>query len=373
MRADADGLYRLSLDLPGARSEIVIGAGALGAAHGLADWVRGRTLFLLSSRPVWDLHGAALDDLRQHAAKSVELDVADGEAAKTVATADWLWQAMLEAGGKRDSRLITLGGGTVGDLGGFVAGCFLRGIPFAQVPTTLLAQVDAAIGGKTGVDLPQGKNTVGVFHHPAWVIADTALLGTLSRDELRAGLVEVVKMAFLLDVALLERVERDLDALLAGDAAKLAPVVAAAAAAKLGVVADDPTEGDRRRLLNFGHTLGHAIEASLGYQGLRHGDAVGYGLLFALRLACRRGLEGREAARLQTLLQRFELPPLPALEVEDLLAHMSRDKKATEGGLVWVLPQRLGQGYMTRDVTPDEVREELASFLTEPLAPPAAG
>jgi len=296
------------------------------------------------------------------AARTVVLQVPDGEAAKQIGVAERLWQEMLEVG-KRDSRLLCLGGGSVGDLGGFVAGCFLRGIEFAQFPTTLLAQVDASIGGKTGVDLPAGKNTVGLFHHPTLVVADTRWLASLDPAELRAGLAEVIKMAFLLDPDLLRQVEDHLPALLAGEPQQLASVVAAAVAAKCSVVESDPSEGDRRRLLNFGHTLAHAIEAATDYRALRHGDAVSWGMLFALRLAERRGLPTAAAERLRALLLRLDLPPLPALRAAQLVELMARDKKATEDGLVWVLPARLGEGRMVGDIQAAEVLSELEDFL----------
>jgi 3-dehydroquinate synthase len=365
-------LYRQQLDHPRGRTEILIGAGVLGRAGEQLDaWLRGRPLFIVSTPRLRDLHGAALDGLRALAARVVELEVPDGEIAKSVAHAHRLWNEMLAAGGKRDSRLLTFGGGSVGDLGGFVAGAFLRGIDYAQVPTTLLAQVDASIGGKTAVDLAGGKNSVGLFHHPAWVLADTALLATLPPGELRSGLVEVVKMAALLDPPLFARVEKGLDALLAGDAEALAPVVSAAAAAKCRVVEADPEEGDLRRVLNFGHTLGHAVEGVLGYQGLRHGEAVAYGMLFAVRLAERRGLRPEFGERLRRLLARFDLPPLPALDPEELWAFMTRDKKATEAGLVWVLPDWaaddvFGHFRMTSDVSRGEVLAALRAFVRGP-------
>ena len=349
---------------------VLVGEDALVTARpDLIRWIQGRTVFLISSAPILALHGERLDALRGAAARWVVLEVEDGEAAKTVGSAERLWNAMLAAGGKRDSRVLAFGGGSVGDLAGFVAGCFLRGLEFVQVPTTLLAQVDAAIGGKTGVDLPGGKNTVGLFHHPAMTVCDTALLPTLPRGELRSGLVEVIKMAALLDPELLARVEEDLDALLAGDPAVLGPVVAGAAAAKIGVVERDPDERGERRLLNFGHTLGHAIESSCAYAGLRHGEAVAYGILFALRLAERRGLGRDFSGRLRALLVRLDLPPLPPLDPAELVAIMARDKKAREGGLVWVLPARLGEGTMTSGVPWEEVSAELAELLRDPLTP----
>ncbi len=368
-------VHRQKLDHPGGRTEILIGAGILGGGRAggaptdavpeLADWLAGRTVFLLSTPRLAELHGGVLERLGRDAARAIPLEVPDGEAAKDLSQAGRLWQEMLAAGGKRDSRLITFGGGSVGDLGGFVAGCFLRGIEYVQAPTTLLAQVDAAVGGKTGVDLPGGKNTVGLFHHPQRVVSDTSLLATLPRGELRSGLVEVVKMAMLLDVALFERVEESLPALLAGDAEALAPVVAAAAGAKCAVVERDPVEGDWRRILNFGHTLGHAIESALGYRHLRHGEAVAYGMLFAQRLAAPE-LEGEARERLLRLLARFDLPPLPALDAEELYGFMGRDKKATEKGLVWVLPRALGRGEMVSGIPRERVRGELAGFLADP-------
>jgi 3-dehydroquinate synthase len=363
-------LHTLTLRHPSGSTPVLVGEDALVSAHDrLAEWASGRTVFLVSTPRVLDLHGHRLEALRRGAARWTVLEVEEGEPAKTVDSAGRLWNAMLEAGGKRDSRVVAFGGGSVGDLAGFTAGCFLRGVEFIQVPTTLLAQVDAAIGGKTGVDLSGGKNTVGVFHHPAFVVSDTSVLPTLPREELRSGLVEVVKMAALLDVDLLARVEERLDALLAGDPAELGPVVAAAAAAKVRIVEIDPTEQNERRLLNFGHTLGHAIESACGYAGLRHGEAVAYGMLFANRLAVRRdrGLAGL-AERLRSLLARFGLPPLPALDPEELISLMARDKKARESGLVWVLPAVAGEGRMVEGIGMEVVREELRGFLRDPLA-----
>ncbi|HVT59729.1 MAG TPA: 3-dehydroquinate synthase family protein [Thermoanaerobaculia bacterium] len=366
-RSPQPELHRLLLRHPGGFTPILVGQGALAEARPeLERWLAGRTAFVVSTPRVLALHGERLAPLRDAAAQLRLLEVEEGEAAKTVATAERLWSQMLLAGGKRDSRLIAFGGGSVGDLAGFAAGCFLRGIEVTQLPTTLLAQVDAAIGGKTAVDLPGGKNAVGLFHHPAHVLCDTALLATLPREELRSGLVEVIKAAALLEPALLARVEGDLAVLLAGDPAALAPVVAAAAAAKVGVVERDPDERGERGLLNFGHTLGHAIESALGYAGLRHGEAVAYGMLFALRLARRRGLDAAVAGRLGGLLLRLGLPPLPALDAQELAVRMARDKKARERGLVWVLPAALGDGRMVEGIGWEEVMAELRAFLRDP-------
>jgi 3-dehydroquinate synthase len=351
---------------------VLVGEEALEAAQlELGPWWRDRTVFLVVSHEVDRLHG---DSVRQpiaaEAARVVTLKVPDGEGAKTMVEADRLWQAMAFAGGKRDSRLITLGGGSVGDLGGFVAGTFLRGIEFVQIPTTLLAQVDASVGGKTGIDLPSMKNAVGLFVHPEAVVADSRLLSTLPEPELRAGLFEVVKMAVLLDPPLLERVEEELAHLLAGDPVRLSEIVARSVAAKARIVERDPRERDERRLLNLGHTLAHAIEAQQGYSGLRHGEAVGYGMLFAFRLACAGGLDRELASRIHRLIARIGLPPLRAVAVDGLWEAMTRDKKARQGGLVWVLPVGLGEGRMVSGIDPSAVRSHLQDFLEDPLARP---
>lgn len=361
-------LYRLALHHARGRTAILVGAGALEeAGEELSTWAAARTLFVVSTPRVLALHGRSLEPARARAIRSVTLEVDDGEGAKTLATAERLWTDMLAAGGKRDSRVLAFGGGSCCDVAGFSAGCFLRGVEVAQVPTTLLGQVDAAIGGKTAVDLPAAKNSVGLFHHPALVVSDTRLLTTLPIEELRSGLVEAVKMAFLLAPELLSRIEGDLERLLAGDPEALAPVAAEGAAAKIAVVEGDPEEHGARRLLNFGHTLGHAVETALGYRGLRHGEAVAYGMLFALRLATSRGLPQADAGRLRSLLARLGLPPLPPLDADDLQRAMTRDKKARESGLVWVLPVRLGEGRPVADVGAAEVRRELPAFLRDPF------
>ena len=364
-------IARLALRHPAGTTPVLVGEDALAAAlPDLRAWVSGRTVFLVTTPRVLGLHGECLDSLAEAASRWVVLEVEEGVGAKAVGWAERLWNGMLAAGGKRDSRVVAFGGGSVGDLAGFAAGCFLRGIGFVQIPTTLLAQVDAAVGGKTAVDLHGGKNTVGLFYHPSLVVCDTRLLPTLPREELRSGLVEVVKMAALLDPDLLVRVEETLDALLDGVPAALGPVVAGAVAAKIGVVERDPEEHGDRRLLNFGHTLGHAIESACAYGGLRHGEAVAYGMLFALRLALRRGLDRGTAERIASLLGRFGLPPLPALDPGELIALMARDKKARESGLVWVLPRALGEGRMAGGISRDEVRGELESFLPAPFRLP---
>lgn len=365
------GVTRMTLRHPSGTTPVLAGDGALEAfVQEISGWIADRTVFVVTSPRVWNLHGEAVMPILSTAADGTRFEVPEGEAAKSVATAERLWGAMLAGGGKRDSRIIAFGGGSVGDLAGYAAGCFLRGISFLQIPTTLLAQVDASIGGKTGINLPAAKNSVGLFHHPWATIADTRFLGTLPVEELGAGLMEVVKAGVILDSGLFEDLEKELDQLLTGDAASLAPIVARAAQAKIDVVEKDPNEHDLRRLLNFGHTLGHALEARMEYKALRHGEAVAFGILFALRLAARRGLHRDAVDRIHSLIGRFTLPELPQLEAEELLELMGRDKKARESGLVWVLPTRIGSGQLTSEVSEKEVRQALDDFLKAPLGRP---
>lgn len=360
--AHADG----ALHLRHARGEtrIVTGegclAGAVAAHPGL--W-QGRTVFLISSPTVLRLQREALGPLRAAVPGLVELVVPDGEAAKSVEVAGRLWEEMACAGGKRDSVVVAFGGGSVGDLAGFVAATFVRGVAFVQLPTTLLAQVDAAIGGKTAIDIAAGKNLVGAFHQPELVVADSRMLGTLPPAELRSGLVEAIKMAALLDLDLLARIEADLARLLDGDPAALAPVVRGAAAAKVGVVQRDPFEGGERQLLNYGHTLGHALEAAAGYGTMLHGDAVAWGMRFCHRLALRRGADASFLTRIEHLLDRLGLPALPPVGVREVVANLARDKKARQSGLVWILPMAPARGERTTGIGEAEVASEVEAFL----------
>jgi len=359
----------LTLRHPAGTTPVVVGAGALaGFAQDIGGWLADRKVFVITTPRVWNLHGEVLEPHLETAGSYLRFEVPEGEAAKSVATAERLWGKLLTEGGKRDSRVVAFGGGSVGDLAGFVAGCFLRGVSFLQIPTTLLAQVDAAIGGKTGINLPEAKNSVGLFYHPWATVSETSFLNTLPVAELRAGLLEVVKLGVILDAGLFEQLEDGLEELLDGDSERLARVVARASKDKIDVVEKDPTENDLRRLLNFGHTLGHALEARLDYQALRHGEAVGYGMLFALRLAARQGMNREEVERIHRLISRFELPNLPRIDTADLLDLMSRDKKARESGLAWVLPNRIGSGKPNSEIAAEEVHQELEAFLSDPLA-----
>jgi len=293
-----------------------------------------------------------------------------GEASKTLAEAGRLYDRMLAAGLDRGSVAVGLGGGAVTDLAGFVAATYMRGIPWIAVPTSLLGQVDASVGGKTGVNHPECKNLVGAFHQPTAVLADVGALATLPREELRTGLAEVVKHAMIRDADLMARLEREADALLARDGAVCEDVVARNVAIKAEVVAADEREGGLRRILNYGHTIGHAIESLAmalggrpGGMGVTHGQAVALGMVAEARIAERRGLLAPAAAgRQRDLLARFGLPVAleTPLDADRCLAIMRHDKKAEAGRLRFVLPEAVGSVCQTDDVTDDEIRDALA-------------
>ena len=304
-----------------------VGAGILGRI----EWPVAGRRFCIADATVARLHGERLG------AVEATIEVAPGESSKTLAEAERVLSALAEAGMRRDDHVVALGGGVAGDLAGFCAAVYQRGVGVVQVPTTLVGQVDSAWGGKTGVDIAAAKNYVGAFHQPAAVIADTATLATLPAPELAAGFVEVVKTALIAGGELWERV-RAIDAL-HRDA--VAPFVAPCARVKLGVVAEDERESGRRAVLNLGHTVGHAIEAATSYHRYRHGEAVGLGLLAALRLSEADGL--REEVR--GLLARHGLPTGLDREVEtdDVMAAVERDKKASAGGVGFVLVDRPGE------------------------------
>ncbi|NUS37427.1 MAG: 3-dehydroquinate synthase, partial [Lysobacter sp.] len=285
--------------------------------------------------------------------------IAAGEASKTLAGFEELVRELADFGATRDACVFALGGGVVGDLAGFAAACWMRGVDVVQLPTSLLAMVDSSVGGKTAVDLPQGKNLVGAFHPPRAVFADTGTLRTLPERELRAGLAEVVKYGAIRDAEFLAWLERHADALLARDDATLAEAIAVSCTHKAAIVERDPLERGERALLNFGHTFAHAIEAEQGYGGLVHGEAVAVGMVLATRLSAALGLAAaQDADALAALLARFGLPvALPdGLDADALVARMRLDKKAAASGLRFVLWDGPGLARVVADRPGDAVR-----------------
>ncbi len=346
-------MERLTVTVPPAY-DVLVGVGALVA---VADAVGARRTVAVVSQPgVLAAHGdAVLDAVAAAGARVVVTPIADGEDAKSLATVEALTREWAAAGLLRGDAVVALGGGVVGDTAGFAAAVYHRGVAVVQCPTTLLAQVDAAIGGKTAVNLPEGKNLVGAFHQPVAVLADVATLATLPEREFRAGLGEVAKYA-LMDVgpdstAVAALLDARRDAVLARDPAALAELVARCAAIKVRVVSDDPEERTGlRATLNYGHTLAHALE-TVGHHDLHHGEAVAVGLVFAGALAAALGrIPGPAAAHHRDLVAGLGLPTVaPGLPAADLLAVMRRDKKA-HGGLTFVL--RGPDGLATVDDPP---------------------
>jgi shikimate kinase / 3-dehydroquinate synthase len=292
--------------------------------------------------------------------------VPPGEGSKRAARLERLWEDFARAGLPRDGAVVALGGGVVGDLAGFAAASWLRGVPWVGVPTSLLAQVDSSVGGKTGIDLAAGKNLAGAFHQPAGVLVDPRVLATLPPRHRRAGLAEVVKMGFGVDAALFRWCERHAGALAAGEPAALAGAVRRAIAAKAAVVMADEREreGGPRTALNLGHTLGHALEAALGYRRLLHGEAVAIGLRVAAELSVREaGLAPAERARLGAMLDTLGLPKrMPPLAMARLLEPMGRDKKRAGAGVRWVLTPRMGSASVPRLISGRLVRAVLLDF-----------
>jgi 3-dehydroquinate synthase len=288
----------------------------------------------------------------------------DGERYKNVTTVMRIYDALIRASADRASCLIAVGGGVVGDITGFAAATYLRGVPVVQVPTTLLAQVDSAIGGKTGVNHPLGKNLIGAYHQPLAVLVDPALLATLPRREFRAGLYEAIKYGIIASRALFETITQDLPKLFARDATALVPVIAESCRIKADIVGLDERESGPRRALNFGHTAGHALEAVTKYRRFRHGEAVAYGMLVAAELGVRRGTftaADRDALAM-LIAQMGPLPPIGDLPVSELLQAMGRDKKVVAGKLHFVLPTSIGSTTTVTNVATNELVEALAAI-----------
>jgi 3-dehydroquinate synthase len=349
--------------------DIHVGRGLLGeAAERVRAVLQPHRIAVVADETVAGLYGETLREaLAAGGADAVLVTFPAGEASKRLAQAEVLHEALLAEGLDRKSALVALGGGVTGDLAGFVAATFLRGIPFVQAPTSLLAMVDSSSGGKTGVNLRAGKNLVGAFHQPALVLADIDTLRTLPREELLSGLAEVVKHGVIRDAAYFELVETGAEAILALDPETLAAVVAGSCRIKGAVVAEDEREESGvRALLNLGHTFGHAYEAASGY-ALRHGEAVAMGMIAACHLAERLGLsEAALRERLAALLRRIGLPcTAPAYDAEDLLATMRGDKKRERGRHRFVLPRSLGTAEVVTVDDEDAVREALRLTISE--------
>jgi len=343
----------------GAGSVATIGTGLLDKAQDVLSSPSGR--FLLVSSP-----GSAPAAARLRRALSgsllADLSIDDREESKTLETVKQIADAAIEAGLRRDDAFVAVGGGVVSDIVGFAAAIVLRGVDWNAVPTTTGSMTDAAIGGKTGVDTPAGKNLLGAFHPPRTILIDATALETLPERDYRAGLVEGFKAAWIADEALAERAEKRIASLLAREPEALLDLISGAVAVKAAIVSQDPREGDRRRLLNFGHTLGHAFEAAGGYRALKHGEAVAWGIRGALWLSRRRaGLAEAEAERVRTALERLGPFPAPERQRSALAPFLARDKKATAKGLAGVLLERIGRARVEEAIPIEEWLEAAAT------------
>jgi 3-dehydroquinate synthase len=340
----------LEVDL-GARSyPILIGSGVLGIKSAVTKHVRRGDVLLVSNTTVQPLYAEPL--LRALSAhRVVQATLPDGERHKTLANISRLLDVLVANRFNRDCTIIALGGGVVGDMAGFAAACYQRGVDYVQVPTTLLAQVDSSVGGKTGVNHPGGKNLIGAFHQPVAVLADTDTLGSLPDRELRAGLAEVIKYGLIHDAALFDWLEASLDKLLARDARALTHAIARSCEIKAEIVGRDEREQGERALLNYGHTFGHAIEAATGYTEWLHGEAVGTGMMMAASLANELGqLSGPERDRICALIERAGLPVrVRGVTPMQMLDNMRIDKKVKQGQIRFVLLQRIGRACVTSD------------------------
>jgi 3-dehydroquinate synthase len=356
-------VQEISVELGARRYPIRIGHGLIAQPDRWRDAVRGRHVLLISDQNVAPLYAAGvLEALEGYVASKIAFPA--GELSKSFEACEAVFDTLAEMGASRDATVIALGGGVIGDLAGFAAACWMRGIAFVQIPTTLLAMVDSSVGGKTAVNLPQGKNLVGAFHQPRAVVIDTSTLATLPDRELRSGIAEVVKYGAIADTEFFAWLEANADALLARDAHALAHAIAVSCRQKAGVVARDETEQGERALLNFGHTFGHALEAVSGYGQLLHGEAIAVGMSLAAKLSATMNLAPREDFdRLHTLLRAFGLPTdVPgAIDIDAVIAAMRLDKKNISGRLRLILWRGVGCAEIVNDVAEDAIRGVLSA------------
>jgi len=358
----------LRIDVHGTRTpyHVLIGRGVLAGIAGMLreEGITGE-LLVVSCPPVWRRHGVRLRAITGRRPPAL---IPDGERAKTLQTVARIYDALIRRRLDRSAALVAFGGGVVGDVGGFAAATYLRGIRLVQIPTTLLAQVDSAIGGKVGVNLAAGKNLIGAFHAPALVVCDPDVLATLPRREFRAGLYEIVKYGAIASRSLFDRVSSNLPAIVRQDPVLLPDLIGECCRIKARVVELDEREAGPRRILNFGHTVGHALEAVTRYRRFRHGEAVAYGLLAAARISTARGLLAAEdEGHVKDLIARMgPMPAVTDLSVREAFEAITHDKKVTEGRLHFVLARGLGDAAIVSDVSPKELTAAMRSLGMRP-------
>jgi len=340
---------------------IYIDQGLLESSSLISQHIRGKRVCIVSNTIVQPLY---LEQLKQ-SLKGFDVDIVilpDGESQKSLSNFDVIMSHLLEGNHGRDSTLIALGGGVIGDITGFAAACYQRGIDFVQVPTTLLSQVDSSVGGKTAVNHPLGKNMIGAFYQPTSVFIDINTLKTLPVREFNAGMAEVIKYGILGDYDFFVWLEDNISAIKAGDADTLSKMIEVCCQLKANIVSEDEKEGGVRALLNLGHTFGHAIEADQGYGKWLHGEAVATGMVLAAKLAVELNiLKASELSRIESLIEAFDLPLIAPdnMGFDEFICHIKRDKKNLAGKLRFIIPTKIGQSEIRDNITEDQLKSIL--------------
>ncbi len=351
----------LTVDLGDRSYPIIIGSGLLDSGFDLSPFLPGSDCLVVSNETVAPIYSDKLKACLGNTGVSA-IELQDGEAYKTVATVESVIDKLIESRANRDITVIALGGGVVGDIAGFAAACYMRGVAFVQVPTTLLAQVDSSVGGKTGVNHAQGKNLIGAFHQPNVVLVDTATLETLPDRELKAGLAEIIKYGAIADADFFSWLEENIAGLLQKDSDALKFAITRSCELKAQVVADDEREAGRRALLNYGHTFAHAIENSLGYSEWLHGEAVAAGMIMAATMS---GIGQDEQDRLRKLVEAAGLPSAPPdVGTDKLRDAMQMDKKVKANKVRFVLLRSLGDAFVSDDYADADLDAALSGVNT---------
>jgi 3-dehydroquinate synthase len=352
------------VETPGRCYSAIVERGAVGHVARHIPQKTGK-VFVVTTEDVWSHVGGALEAGLAGVAHEI-LYLPGGEEQKRLLPLERLAEEMVQLGGDRSSMVVAFGGGIVNDMGGFLAAMFMRGIPVIQIPTTLLAQVDAAIGGKTGVNLVSGKNLIGSFHQPLVVLTDPALLDTLPEREYRAGLWEIVKAGIIREPGLFRYLQKHVRAVLEREPAAVNHIIQESVRMKVEVVSSDEREGDLRRILNFGHTFGHALESETGYRRFLHGEAVAWGMRAAIYLGENTGhVSAEESLEMLNLIAEYgPIPPVNGITAENLAARLVHDKKTVQGKVHFVLPVRIGEVTVVSGIEENAVLDAIRSALS---------
>ncbi|HSW38983.1 MAG TPA: 3-dehydroquinate synthase [Acidobacteriota bacterium] len=361
-------MKRLNIELKDHRYPIVVGSGIIGKAGAELSGIGFDSApIVITTARIHAMHGSPLmKSLHEVFGPVRTVMIGDGERYKSQATLARIYDGMFKARADRSSWILAFGGGVVGDIAGFAAATFMRGIPFVMIPTTLLSQVDSSIGGKTAINTPHGKNLIGAFHQPSAVLSDTEVLKTLPGRELASGLYEVIKCGAIRSVSLLGYIERNLHAILECRQAEMEHIITAAARIKADIVAMDEKETGLRMMLNYGHTMGHAFEAAGGYRRFNHGEAVAWGMIAALGYAREAGmLRQEESERLLRLICRVgKLPFFKGISINSVWNALKRDKKFKAGDIRMVFLKRLGDAVIVNGIDAADLRSYLKRFLS---------